>query len=43
MPAVGFFVGFYLLLKSQPGHGTATMALGLVFAAVWALALMNFL
>jgi DNA-directed RNA polymerase subunit RPC12/RpoP len=37
LPAVGFFVGVYLLFKNQHGHGAAAMAMSVVFGAIWAL------
>ena len=35
LPVVGFFIGLYLILKSQAGHGVAAMALSCVSSALW--------
>jgi DNA-directed RNA polymerase subunit RPC12/RpoP len=34
MPFAGFFVGIYLLLKKEFGHGVSVMALSLLFGSI---------
>jgi hypothetical protein len=35
LPMFGFFAGVYLLIKKQPGHGVAAMALSSLAAVIW--------
>ena len=35
LPVIGFFIGLYLVLKKQHGHGVAAMALSFVAGAIW--------
>jgi hypothetical protein len=35
LPFVGFFIGLYLVLKAQHGHGVAAMALSFFSSAIW--------
>ncbi len=42
LPAVGFFVGVYLLFKNQHGHGAAVMAMSSAFAAIWTVVFLHF-
>ena len=41
-PLIGFFMGIYLLLKSQHGHGLSAMALSCFSSAVWYLVIFHF-
>ena len=35
LPVFGFFIGLYLVIKNQHGHGIAAMALSTFAGAVW--------
>lgn len=35
IPIAGFFAGIYLMTKKQSGHGTACMAISIVFGLIW--------
>jgi predicted RNA-binding Zn-ribbon protein involved in translation (DUF1610 family) len=43
IPLVGFFFGFYLMLKNCPTEGVVCMVLSVFSSAVWAIVLFNFL
>jgi hypothetical protein len=42
LPLFGFFVGVYLLVKSQHGHGVAAMALSVFSIIIWTLIFSHF-
>ena len=41
LPIIGFFVGLYLILKNQCGHGAATLAVSAFSFVLWFLLFWN--
>jgi hypothetical protein len=35
LPVIGFFMGVYLAIKGQTGHGVAAMALSCIASSIW--------
>jgi len=42
LPVVGFFIGLYLILKNQTGHGVAAMALSCLAGTLWTALFLHF-